>query len=72
KQTLVAICFIASLYAGFGIYGEATNISEVTMFTLFIICFVVYSIILAYIWKITSFLRAKLSKESVIQQSRLL
>ncbi|ENK3117422.1 UDP-N-acetylglucosamine--undecaprenyl-phosphate N-acetylglucosaminephosphotransferase [Vibrio alginolyticus] len=72
KQTLVAICFIASLYAGFGIYGEATNISEVTMFTLFIICFVVYSVILAYIWKITSFLRAKLSKNSGIQQSRSL
>ncbi|WP_340700065.1 UDP-N-acetylglucosamine--undecaprenyl-phosphate N-acetylglucosaminephosphotransferase [Vibrio harveyi] len=62
KQTLVAICFIANLYAGFGIYGEATNISEVTMFVLFISCFVIYSIILAYIWKITSFVRSKLIK----------
>ncbi|MGR5195420.1 UDP-N-acetylglucosamine--undecaprenyl-phosphate N-acetylglucosaminephosphotransferase [Vibrio rotiferianus] len=69
KQTLVAICFIASLYAGFGIYGEATNISEATMFVLFISCFVIYSIILAYIWKITSFLRAKLNKTTNVQQS---
>ncbi|HAT8499808.1 UDP-N-acetylglucosamine--undecaprenyl-phosphate N-acetylglucosaminephosphotransferase [Vibrio vulnificus] len=69
QQTLVAICFIASLYAGFGIYGEATNISEVTMFVLFISCFVIYSIILAYIWKITSFLRAKLNKTTNVQQS---
>ncbi|AUI85133.1 undecaprenyl-phosphate alpha-N-acetylglucosaminyl 1-phosphate transferase [Vibrio azureus] len=61
RQTLLVICLIATLYAGFGIYGEVNNISEVVMFGLFIGCFVLYSIILAYVWKITSFLRTKLN-----------
>lgn len=57
KQTLIAICSIAALYASFGIYGEATRIPEVTMFFLFILCFAIYSVALAYIWRITSFIR---------------
>ncbi|WP_045493737.1 UDP-N-acetylglucosamine--undecaprenyl-phosphate N-acetylglucosaminephosphotransferase [Vibrio hyugaensis] len=61
KQTLIAICFIASLYASFGIYGEAKNISEVTMFSLFILCFIIYTSILAYIWKITSYIRSRVN-----------
>ncbi|RZQ41716.1 undecaprenyl-phosphate alpha-N-acetylglucosaminyl 1-phosphate transferase [Vibrio vulnificus] len=64
KQTLVAICFIASLYAGFGIYGEATKISEVIMFSLFIFCFTIYSIILNYIWRITSFIRKLINPDT--------
>lgn len=71
KQTLITICSIAALFAGFGIYGESMNIPEVLMFSLFVACFVVYSAILAYIWKITSFLRAKLGKTADIQHSKL-
>ncbi|CAM2952897.1 Undecaprenyl-phosphate alpha-N-acetylglucosaminyl 1-phosphate transferase [Vibrio mytili] len=63
RQTLVAICLIATAYASFGIYGEATNIPEVTMFALFIGCFVVYATVLSYIWRITSFLRTKFSRK---------
>ncbi|ENE8726115.1 UDP-N-acetylglucosamine--undecaprenyl-phosphate N-acetylglucosaminephosphotransferase [Vibrio alginolyticus] len=59
KQTLVAICFIASLYAGFGIYGEVNKIQELTMFSLFVVCFAIYSTTLSYIWRITSFIRAR-------------
>ena len=59
KQTLIVICLIATLYAAFGIYGEIKNISEATMFVIFLSCFVLYSIMLAYVWRITSFLRAK-------------
>lgn len=59
KQTLVAICLISLVYATFGIYGEAMQIPESTMFILFILCFSVYSIVLSYIWKITSFIRDK-------------
>ncbi|WP_104024848.1 UDP-N-acetylglucosamine--undecaprenyl-phosphate N-acetylglucosaminephosphotransferase [Vibrio hyugaensis] len=69
KQTLAAICLIASLYASFGIYGETTKISESIMFSLFITCFVVYSIILAYIWRITSFLRSQISSQIKISDS---
>ncbi|WP_038876841.1 UDP-N-acetylglucosamine--undecaprenyl-phosphate N-acetylglucosaminephosphotransferase [Vibrio jasicida] len=68
KQTLISICFIASLYASVGIYGEARDIPESVMFSLFIGCFVVYSLILTYIWRITSFLRKKLNKESPTQE----
>ena len=64
KQTLVAICFIASLYAGFGIYGETKNIPEFLMFILFIILFAVYSTLLSYVWRITSYIRKKIGSES--------
>lgn len=60
RQTLVAICLIATLYASFGIYGEIKAIPEVTMFTLFICCFIIYSLTLSYIWIITTFLRKKI------------
>ncbi|MGI9916065.1 UDP-N-acetylglucosamine--undecaprenyl-phosphate N-acetylglucosaminephosphotransferase [Vibrio owensii] len=59
SQTLVIICLIAMLYASFGIYGEAINIPETVMFSLFIGCFIIYCTILTYIWRITSFIRAK-------------
>ncbi|EGR2732376.1 UDP-N-acetylglucosamine--undecaprenyl-phosphate N-acetylglucosaminephosphotransferase [Vibrio parahaemolyticus] len=72
KQTLVAICFIASLYASFGIYGEATNISEVTMFSLFIACFTIYAVILNYVWRITSFIRSRLGKNAQTKPQELL
>ncbi|MHC0046078.1 UDP-N-acetylglucosamine--undecaprenyl-phosphate N-acetylglucosaminephosphotransferase [Vibrio campbellii] len=64
KQTLVAICGIATLYAAFGIYGEMAGISEAIMFYTFIGCFIVYSIILAYIWRITSFVREKINTKA--------
>ncbi|MCF6453901.1 UDP-N-acetylglucosamine--undecaprenyl-phosphate N-acetylglucosaminephosphotransferase [Vibrio sp. MMG022] len=72
RKTLVAICFIATLYAGFGIYGEIAKIPEVTMFTLFILCFIVYACILSYVWKITTFLRKKLSNIDNKKSSDLL
>ncbi len=64
KQTLVAICFIASLYAGFGIYGETKNIPEFLMFILFIMLFAIYSTLLSYVWRITSYIRKKIGSES--------
>lgn len=60
RQTLAAICLIATLYAGFGIYGEMTKMSEAVMFYTFIACFVVYSLLLSYVWRITSLVRSKL------------
>ncbi|MDV6253346.1 UDP-N-acetylglucosamine--undecaprenyl-phosphate N-acetylglucosaminephosphotransferase [Vibrio sp. EA2] len=67
RQTLVAICLIAAMYASFGIYGEATKIPEVTMFSLFLACFIIYSIILAYIWKITTIVRKTMGKGELKQ-----
>ncbi|WP_154180618.1 UDP-N-acetylglucosamine--undecaprenyl-phosphate N-acetylglucosaminephosphotransferase [Vibrio furnissii] len=66
KQTLVVICSIAIGFAAFGIYGEAANISEATMFYTFIACFIVYTILLNYIWRITAFLRRKNPKRVII------
>lgn len=64
RQTLVAICTIALAFASFGIYGETTNVPEVVMFGLFITCFFGYAILLAYVWRITSFLRSKFNKSA--------
>ncbi len=69
RQTLVAICTIALAFASFGIYGETTNVPEVVMFGLFITCFFGYAILLAYVWRITSFLRSKFNKSAKEQGS---
>ncbi len=62
RQTLVVICGFATLFAAFGIYGEATKISEAFMFYSFISCFLIYSTLLNYVWRITSFARRILGK----------
>lgn len=63
RQTLLAICLLASALTGFGIYGEIAQIPEPVMFYGFIACFVGYALCLSYIWRITRFVRAKLGKE---------
>lgn len=57
RQTLLTICTFASLFAGFGIYGEMTKIPEPVMFYLFIALFGVYATLLAYVWRLTSYIR---------------
>ncbi|NOH99166.1 UDP-N-acetylglucosamine--undecaprenyl-phosphate N-acetylglucosaminephosphotransferase [Vibrio sp. 99-70-13A1] len=57
RQTLAIICLIAGVFAGFGIYGEIHGISERTMFTLFIICFLGYAIAMSYVWRITGWVK---------------
>ncbi|GAL08680.1 undecaprenyl-phosphate N-acetylglucosaminyl 1-phosphate transferase [Photobacterium aphoticum] len=56
-QTLIAICSMAALFAGFGIYGEAQNIPEYVMFWSFIGFFIIYLISLNYIWKLSAKIR---------------
>ena len=58
RQTLAIICLIASGFAGFGIYGEFLGISESTMFILFMLCFVSYTVAMSYVWRITSWIRS--------------
>lgn len=62
-QTLFAICSIASLLAGIGIYGEKTGISESVMFYSFMACFAVYFMMLSYIWRITAWIKRLLGKD---------
>ncbi|OOE49389.1 undecaprenyl-phosphate alpha-N-acetylglucosaminyl 1-phosphate transferase [Salinivibrio kushneri] len=57
-QTLLVICSVAALFAGFGIYGELTGINESIMFVSFIFCFAVYAVLLSYVWRITRFVRS--------------
>ena len=52
-QTLIAICAIASLYAGIGIAGEVYGIPEYIMFYSFIVCFGIYLYFLMHIWLIS-------------------
>lgn len=61
SQTLIWICLIATCFAGFGILGEIYNISEAIMFYSFILCFIIYSIMLNYVWRITAWLRKSCS-----------
>ncbi|WP_116645210.1 UDP-N-acetylglucosamine--undecaprenyl-phosphate N-acetylglucosaminephosphotransferase [Salinivibrio sp. HTSP] len=62
RQTLAAICLLASSLAGIGIVGELLQIHETIMFVGFLACFGGYCLMLRYIWRITSFFRAKLGK----------
>ncbi|WP_440878365.1 UDP-N-acetylglucosamine--undecaprenyl-phosphate N-acetylglucosaminephosphotransferase [Vibrio natriegens] len=64
-QTLFAICLLASLFALFGIFGESMNISEPVMFYSFIAIFAIYFTTLAYIWRITSWVRRIFGKEKL-------
>ncbi|WP_064605386.1 UDP-N-acetylglucosamine--undecaprenyl-phosphate N-acetylglucosaminephosphotransferase [Photobacterium sp. J15] len=45
KQTLLVICFFASLCAAFGIFAEIKQIPEYIMFSLFILCFFIYNFV---------------------------
>ncbi len=65
RQTLMAICSLAALFAAFGIYGESRQFSEAFMFYSFMFCFILYSVVLSYIWRITSFIKKRLGKEEV-------
>ncbi|MEX0333150.1 UDP-N-acetylglucosamine--undecaprenyl-phosphate N-acetylglucosaminephosphotransferase [Vibrio tubiashii] len=53
-QTLITICLLASLSAGFGIYSEIQNINEYTVFYSFILFFLIYIYTLSHIWSITA------------------
>lgn len=64
RQTLLAICFFASLCAGFGLYGEAQHISESIMFFSFLALFIIYALLLSYIWRVTAMLRSWFNLET--------
>ncbi|WP_165312511.1 hypothetical protein [Vibrio ziniensis] len=57
-HTLITICLIASALAGFGIWGKINEISETIMFYCFMICFMAYALMLNYIWRVTTWVRA--------------
>ncbi|USD60266.1 UDP-N-acetylglucosamine--undecaprenyl-phosphate N-acetylglucosaminephosphotransferase [Vibrio sp. SCSIO 43140] len=63
RQTLLAICVLASALTGFGLYGEMAQIPEPIMFYGFIACFIGYALCLSYIWRITRFVRNKLGQD---------
>lgn len=56
-QTLLLICVISALFAGFGILGEVSGISESVMFFMFIAIFAIYAAMLSNVWRITKTLR---------------
>lgn len=57
RQTLAVICTIAIGFAAFGIYGETTQLNEAIMLYTFLACFLMYTTLLTYVWRITSFVR---------------
>ncbi|MBD1576532.1 UDP-N-acetylglucosamine--undecaprenyl-phosphate N-acetylglucosaminephosphotransferase [Vibrio sp. S11_S32] len=72
-QTLLVICSMAAVCAGFGYYGEVTNIPEAVMFYSFLVCFAVYFLLLAYSWKVTAKLRVwfKLKTNRETEQEKI-
>ncbi|MCK8073712.1 UDP-N-acetylglucosamine--undecaprenyl-phosphate N-acetylglucosaminephosphotransferase [Vibrio sp. 1CM23M] len=56
-QTLITISTIAAICAGIGIYGEMIGIPEYIMLYSFLICFLIYLLLLSNIWRITSKIR---------------
>ena len=52
KQTLLVICSLSLLCAGFGILGEVYKVSETIMFYLFIFFAISYAVLLSNVWKI--------------------
>lgn len=69
-QTLLLICFIASLFAGVGIAGEIFLIPEPFMFYGFVGLFLGYLLILANYCKIMNYIRRKLALPEKIYTSR--
>ncbi|MGS0534545.1 UDP-N-acetylglucosamine--undecaprenyl-phosphate N-acetylglucosaminephosphotransferase [Pseudoalteromonas sp. SaAl2] len=61
KQTLVFICFIASLFAGIGIMGEILQLPEYYMFYGFLFLFIIYLIILVNYCNFMNFIRRMLN-----------
>ena len=57
SQTLLFICGIATFFAGFGIAGDILKVPESVMFYIFIVTFILYTLILSNIWRITKQLR---------------
>lgn len=64
-QTLILICTLASIFAGIGYYGEVAAIPESVMFYSFIVLFGIYSIMLSYVWKITTTIRRWFHLETI-------
>ncbi|MEZ9390161.1 UDP-N-acetylglucosamine--undecaprenyl-phosphate N-acetylglucosaminephosphotransferase [Vibrio lentus] len=59
RQTLTIICLIASGFASVGILGELYGVKESVMFFLFLTSFLLYTIAMSYVWRITSWIRNK-------------
>lgn len=70
KQTLVLICFIASIFACVGILGEIYNISEYLMLYSFLILFSIYLVALVNNKKLTNFIRCKLNLPKLASKSQ--
>lgn len=56
-KTLIILCLIAYALAAVGIWGQVNNISERLMFLSFLTIFAIYYCIVSYIWRITTFAR---------------
>lgn len=62
SASLFLICTSALLCATFGIWAESVEISESIMFYSFILLFGIYYLCLAYIWRLTSYMKKLIAK----------
>lgn len=64
SQTVIIITVLATLLATYGILGEMLDISEAWMFYSFILCFILYFVVISYVWKITALINRVLARKS--------
>ncbi|WP_439651391.1 UDP-N-acetylglucosamine--undecaprenyl-phosphate N-acetylglucosaminephosphotransferase [Photobacterium atrarenae] len=57
RMTLLTICTIASLFAYVGVLSEQYQIHEAIMFFSFLLTFALYYLMIAHIWRVTTWLR---------------
>jgi len=58
RQTLLIIACIALTFAAIGILGEYFKVSESIMFYMFVLFFLLYTIVLNYIWRVVKRVRS--------------
>jgi UDP-GlcNAc:undecaprenyl-phosphate GlcNAc-1-phosphate transferase len=71
-QTLMVICGIATLFAGFGVVGEIYQVHEAVMFISFLVIFITYSVLLLRNWpnRVTEMIEGSLVKVDIRDPSK--
>ncbi|WP_305818581.1 UDP-N-acetylglucosamine--undecaprenyl-phosphate N-acetylglucosaminephosphotransferase [Photobacterium leiognathi] len=68
-MTLFVICLMASICAFFGIWADLHGVNESVMFIAFLVLFAVYFMAISYIWRITTFIKKLLGRNTNNQEA---
>ncbi|WP_318513964.1 UDP-N-acetylglucosamine--undecaprenyl-phosphate N-acetylglucosaminephosphotransferase [Photobacterium leiognathi] len=68
-MTLFVICLLASICAFVGIWADLHGVNESVMFIAFLVMFAVYFMAISYIWRITTFIKKLLGRNTNNQEA---